>query len=70
VLLRAAAAAPGCKALWLDGLEAAAAAAAPGERASLLEAMRDKGLRVRADVYQIALEEQAEALLQQATAQQ
>jgi hypothetical protein len=64
---RAAASVPESKAVWLDGL--AACAASPGaltdsETAQLLAtAAADGRLRLRTDVYEVALERQAQAVL-------
>ena len=64
-LFRAAAAVPGSKAVWLDGVGACTAGALSDvERAQLLEAAQREGcLRLRTDIYELALEAQARAVL-------
>lgn len=64
-LFRAAAAVPGSKSVWLDGVAACAGAALSDmERAQLLEAAQREGcLRLRTDIYELALEAQARAVL-------
>ena len=64
-LFRAAAAVPGSKSVWLDGVAACTGAALSDvERAQLLEAAQREGcLRLRTDLYELALEAQARAVL-------
>jgi hypothetical protein len=64
-LVRAAAAVPGSKSVWLDGVAACTAGALSDvERAQLLEAAQREGcLRLRVDIYELALEAQARAVL-------
>ena len=56
---------PGSKSVWLDGVAACAGAALSDmERAQLLEAAQREGcLRLRTDIYELALEAQARAVL-------
>ncbi|KAK9818916.1 hypothetical protein WJX81_005554, partial [Elliptochloris bilobata] len=55
VFLRGVHACAWAKALWLDGLVRARGALVPRERAELLEVARERGVRVRTDVYEALL---------------
>jgi hypothetical protein len=65
LFLRALHECPGCKALWLAGFRALAEGLNPREASGLMNAMQEREVMMRADVYEVLLADMAEQQQQQ-----